>query len=140
MYCPVTSPIGPCGVISCSAVGRRSTLPLSWAHGKLHAALLIAGGHDGWEVVAARGVVRTSDALAFEQLEGALGHGVVPADSVRNPRGWVVRGVFEDANNFMKSGQLLRLVINKQAPSTSTARPSVRGTTPHPPQPQAGHT
>jgi type I restriction enzyme M protein len=28
----------------------------------------------------------------------------LPADSVRNPRGWVVRGVFEDANNFMKSG------------------------------------
>lgn len=35
------------------------------------------------------------------------------ADPVRNPRGWVVRGVFEDANNFMKSGQLLRQVINK---------------------------
>ena len=37
----------------------------------------------------------------------------LPADPVRNPRGWVVRGVFEDANNFMKSGQLLRQVINK---------------------------
>jgi len=37
----------------------------------------------------------------------------LPADAVRNPRGWVVRGVFEDANNFMKSGQLLRQVINK---------------------------
>lgn len=37
------------------------------------------------------------------------------ADPVRNPRGWVVRGVFEDANNFMKSGQLLRQVINKLA-------------------------
>ncbi len=35
------------------------------------------------------------------------------ADPVRNPRGWVVRSVFEDANNFMKSGQLLRQVINK---------------------------
>ncbi|MBX9632210.1 MAG: type I restriction-modification system subunit M [Burkholderiales bacterium] len=35
------------------------------------------------------------------------------ADPVRNPRGWVVRGVFEDANNFMKSGQLLRQVVNK---------------------------
>ena len=37
----------------------------------------------------------------------------LPADPVRNPRGWVVRGVFEDANNYMKSGQLLRQVINK---------------------------
>ncbi|MBK8529346.1 MAG: SAM-dependent DNA methyltransferase [Rubrivivax sp.] len=37
----------------------------------------------------------------------------LPVDAVRNPRGWVVRGVFEDANNFMKSGQLLRQVINK---------------------------
>jgi type I restriction enzyme M protein len=35
------------------------------------------------------------------------------ADPVRNPRGYVVRSVFEDANNFMKSGQLLRQVINK---------------------------
>lgn len=39
----------------------------------------------------------------------------LPADPVRNPRGWVVRGVFEDANNFMKSGHLLRQVINKLA-------------------------
>ena len=39
----------------------------------------------------------------------------LPADAVRNARGWVVRGVFEDANNFMKSGQLLRQVINKLA-------------------------
>ncbi len=30
-----------------------------------------------------------------------------------NPRGFVVRGVFEDAYNDMKSGQLLRQVINK---------------------------
>jgi type I restriction enzyme M protein len=37
----------------------------------------------------------------------------LPADPVRNPRAWVVRSVFEDANNFMKSGQLLRQVINK---------------------------
>ena len=37
----------------------------------------------------------------------------LPADPVRNPRGYVVRSVFEDANNFMKSGQLLRQVINK---------------------------
>jgi type I restriction enzyme M protein len=37
----------------------------------------------------------------------------LPADPVRNPRGFVVRSVFEDANNFMKSGHLLRQVINK---------------------------
>jgi len=37
----------------------------------------------------------------------------LPADPLRNPRGYVVRSVFEDANNFMKSGQLLRQVINK---------------------------
>lgn len=35
------------------------------------------------------------------------------ADPLRNPRGYVVRSVFEDANNFMKSGHLLRQVINK---------------------------
>lgn len=34
-------------------------------------------------------------------------------DAVRNPRGFVVRGVFEDAYNYMKSGHLLRQVINK---------------------------
>lgn len=37
----------------------------------------------------------------------------LPADPIRNPRGYVVRGVFEDAFNYMKSGQLLRQVINK---------------------------
>jgi len=36
-------------------------------------------------------------------------------DAQRNPRGYVVRSVFEDANNFMKSGHLLRQVINKLA-------------------------
>jgi type I restriction enzyme M protein len=37
----------------------------------------------------------------------------LPGDAERNPRGFVVRSVFEDAYNFMKSGQLLRQVINK---------------------------
>ena len=37
----------------------------------------------------------------------------LPGDAERNPRGFVVRGVFEDAYNYMKSGQLLRQVINK---------------------------
>jgi len=35
------------------------------------------------------------------------------ADPLRNPRGYVVRGVFEDAYNYMKSGHLLRQVVNK---------------------------
>ena len=37
----------------------------------------------------------------------------LPGDVERNPRGYVVRSVFEDAYNYMKSGQLLRQVINK---------------------------
>jgi len=37
----------------------------------------------------------------------------LPGDLKRNPRGFVIRGVFEDAFNYMKSGQLLRQVINK---------------------------
>lgn len=37
----------------------------------------------------------------------------LPADPVRNPRAYVVRGVFEDAYNYMKSGHLLRQVVNK---------------------------
>ena len=37
----------------------------------------------------------------------------LPGDAKRNPRGFVVRGVFEDAYNYMKSGHLLRQVINK---------------------------
>ena len=39
----------------------------------------------------------------------------LPGDVQRNPRGYVVRGVFEDAFNYMKSGHLLRQVINKLA-------------------------
>lgn len=31
----------------------------------------------------------------------------------RNPRAAVIRSVFEDSNNYMKSGQLLRQVVNK---------------------------
>ncbi|MEZ5608187.1 MAG: class I SAM-dependent DNA methyltransferase [Burkholderiaceae bacterium] len=37
----------------------------------------------------------------------------LPADPQRNPRAAVVRSVFEDAYNYMKSGHLLRQVINK---------------------------
>lgn len=43
----------------------------------------------------------------FPKLKG------LSADAERNPRGFVVRSVFEDAFNYMKSGQLLRQVINK---------------------------
>ncbi len=39
----------------------------------------------------------------------------LPGDVQRNPRGYVVRGVFEDAFNDVGSGQLLRQVINKLA-------------------------
>ncbi|NMM06954.1 class I SAM-dependent DNA methyltransferase [Polaromonas sp.] len=37
----------------------------------------------------------------------------IVGDAKRNPRGYVVRSVFEDAFNYMKSGQLLRQVITK---------------------------
>lgn len=37
----------------------------------------------------------------------------LPGDLKRNPRGFVIRSVFEDAFNYMKSGQLLRQVVNK---------------------------
>ena len=43
----------------------------------------------------------------FPQLKAIVGN------AERNPRGFVVRSVFEDAFNYMKSGQLLRQVINK---------------------------
>ncbi len=47
------------------------------------------------------------NAQLFPKLKG------LPGDAERNPRGFVVRSVFEDAYNYMKSGQLLRQVINK---------------------------
>src|SRR6185437_13018369 len=37
----------------------------------------------------------------------------LPGDATRNPRGFVIRSVFEDAFNYMKSGHLLRQVVNK---------------------------
>jgi hypothetical protein len=46
-----------------------------------------------------------------DDLFGALK--TLSGDAQRNPRGYVVRGVFEDAYNYMKSGHLLRQVINK---------------------------
>ncbi|MEZ5645598.1 MAG: class I SAM-dependent DNA methyltransferase [Burkholderiaceae bacterium] len=53
------------------------------------------------------------DLLDFVNTELFVTLKNLPADPVRNPRGYVVRGVFEDAYNYMKSGQLLRQVINK---------------------------
>ncbi|MEH0166692.1 type I restriction-modification system subunit M [Roseateles microcysteis] len=53
--------------------------------------------------------------LSFVDNELFLTLKNLPADPQRNPRGYVVRGVFEDAYNYMKSGQLLRQVINKLA-------------------------
>ena len=56
----------------------------------------------------------TGDALlnfVNNDLFGALKN--LRGDAQRNPRGFVVRGVFEDAFNYMKSGHLLRQVINK---------------------------
>ena len=37
----------------------------------------------------------------------------LPGDATRNPCGFVIRSVFEDAFNYMKSGHLLRQVVNK---------------------------
>jgi type I restriction enzyme M protein len=67
-----------------------------------------------WRNWAANAEGITGDTLlAFvnNDLFGALK--TLSGDAQRNPRGYVVRGVFEDAYNYMKSGQLLRQVINK---------------------------
>jgi type I restriction enzyme M protein len=67
-----------------------------------------------WRNWAANAEGMTGDTLlAFvnNDLFGALK--ALGGDAQRNPRGFVVRGVFEDAYNYMKSGQLLRQVINK---------------------------
>lgn len=54
-----------------------------------------------------------------ERLQEFINNSLFPrlkalnADPARNPRGFVVQQVFEDAFNYMKSGQLLRQVINK---------------------------
>jgi type I restriction enzyme M protein len=53
------------------------------------------------------------DLLDFVNTELFVTLKNLPGDPVRNPRGYVVRGVFEDAYNYMKSGHLLRQVINK---------------------------
>lgn len=69
-----------------------------------------------WRNWAADAEGMTGDSL-LEFVNGQLFPGLkgLSADPVRNPRGYVVRGVFEDAFNYMKSGHLLRQVINKLA-------------------------
>lgn len=69
-----------------------------------------------WRNWAADAEGMTGDTL-LEFVNGQLFPGLkgLSADPVRNPRGYVVRGVFEDAFNYMKSGHLLRQVINKLA-------------------------
>ena len=53
------------------------------------------------------------DLLSFVDNELFVTLKSLPGDAQRNPRGFVVRGVFEDAYNYMKSGHLLRQVITK---------------------------
>ncbi|WP_296511181.1 class I SAM-dependent DNA methyltransferase [Rhodoferax sp.] len=69
-----------------------------------------------WRNWAADAEGMTGDALlSFVNNDLFGGLKALSADPVRNPRGYVVRGVFEDAFNYMKSGHLLRQVINKLA-------------------------
>ena len=59
------------------------------------------------EGLTGEGLLDFVNAQLFPKLE------TLPGDAERNPRGFVVRSVFEDAFNYMKSGQLMRQVINK---------------------------
>ena len=72
--------------------------------------------HLRWREWAANAEGMTGDGLLdfvnnqlFPKLKNLSG------DKDRNPRGYVIRNVFEDAYNYMKSGHLLRQVINKLA-------------------------
>jgi len=70
--------------------------------------------HIRWRAWAANPEGMTGEALldfVDKQLFATLKN--LNADPVRNPRGYVVRSVFEDAYNYMKSGHLLRQVVNK---------------------------
>jgi type I restriction enzyme M protein len=69
-----------------------------------------------WRNWAADAEGMTGDTLlGFVNNELFPGLKALSADPLRNPRGYVVRSVFEDAFNYMKSGHLLRQVINKLA-------------------------
>jgi type I restriction enzyme M protein len=78
--------------------GYKSPIPehLRWRHWAADA-----------EGLTGEGLLDFVNAELFPKLKA------LPGDAVRNPRGFVVRSVFEDAFNYMKSGQLLRQVINK---------------------------
>ncbi len=67
-----------------------------------------------WRDWAANAEGLTGD-LLLEFVNGQLFPALknLAGDAQRNPRGYVVRGVFEDAYNYMKSGQLLRQVVTK---------------------------
>ncbi|MEX3934819.1 N-6 DNA methylase [Paraburkholderia phymatum] len=60
-----------------------------------------------------------AEGITGDELLGFVNDDLFPslkaleADPQRNPRGFVAREVFGDAYNYMKSGQLLRQVINK---------------------------
>jgi type I restriction enzyme M protein len=60
-----------------------------------------------------------NEGMTGEELQDFINNTLFPklknlnADPVRNPRGYVVQQVFEDAFNYMKSGHLLRQVVNK---------------------------
>jgi type I restriction enzyme M protein len=59
------------------------------------------------------------DNKLFPQLQN-----LQPNGDSNTPSAFVVRGVFEDAYNYMKSGQLLRQVINKiQLRASTSTRP-----------------
>lgn len=67
-----------------------------------------------WRVWAADPEGMTGDALmAFVNGELFPRLKALPASSSAAPRARVVRAVFEDAYNYMKSGQLMRQVLNK---------------------------
>lgn len=67
-----------------------------------------------WRSWAADPAGITGDAL-LDFINGELFPGLkaLEFDEADDPRGFVVRAVFEDAVNFMKSGQLIRQVVNK---------------------------
>ena len=70
--------------------------------------------HLRWRDWAADAEGRTGEALLdFINIQLFPTLKELPGDLKRNPRAYVIHGVFEDTFNYMKSGQLLRQVINK---------------------------
>ncbi|WP_205421363.1 type I restriction-modification system subunit M N-terminal domain-containing protein [Dechloromonas sp. HYN0024] len=60
-----------------------------------------------------------AEGMTGEELQDFINNTLFPklkgldAEPRHNPRGYVVQQVFKDALNYMKSGQLLRQVVNK---------------------------